>query len=37
MGMEVAIKEMGLEFIRAKVGDRYVMSALAKHWLEFRW
>lgn len=30
MGMEVAIKEMGLEFIRAKVGDRYVMSALAK-------
>ncbi|MFO1391793.1 MAG: phosphoglucosamine mutase [Agitococcus sp.] len=30
MGMEVAIKNMGLEFVRAKVGDRYVMSALAK-------
>ena len=31
MGMEVAIKAMGLEFVRAKVGDRYVMSALTKH------
>lgn len=31
MGMEVAIKDMGLEFVRAKVGDRYVMSALAQH------
>jgi phosphoglucosamine mutase len=30
MGMEVAVKNMGLEFVRAKVGDRYVMSALAK-------
>ena len=30
MGMEVAVKSMGLEFVRAKVGDRYVMSALAK-------
>ena len=28
--MEVAIRDMGLEFVRAKVGDRYVMSALAK-------
>ncbi|MCC6373903.1 MAG: phosphoglucosamine mutase [Moraxellaceae bacterium] len=30
MGMEVAVKNMGLEFVRAKVGDRHVMSALAK-------
>jgi len=30
LGMEVAIRDMGLEFVRAKVGDRYVMSALAK-------
>lgn len=30
MGMEVAVKNLGLEFVRAKVGDRYVMSELAK-------
>lgn len=30
LGMEVAIRDMGLEFVRANVGDRYVMSALAK-------
>jgi phosphoglucosamine mutase len=28
MGMELALREMGLEFVRAKVGDRYVMAEL---------
>lgn len=28
MGMELAIRELGLEFVRAKVGDRYVMAEL---------
>lgn len=28
LGMEIAIREMGLEFVRAKVGDRYVMAEL---------
>ena len=26
--MEIAVREMGLEFVRAKVGDRYVMAEL---------
>ncbi|PTQ91005.1 phosphoglucosamine mutase [Agitococcus lubricus] len=30
MGMEVALRDMGLDFVRAKVGDRYVMAELAK-------
>lgn len=30
MGMEVALRDMGLDFIRAKVGDRYVMAELGK-------
>ncbi len=30
MGMEVAIRDMGLDFVRAKVGDRYVMAELGK-------
>lgn len=30
LGMEKAIKQMGLEFVRAKVGDRHVMSELLK-------
>ncbi|NNM52836.1 MAG: phosphoglucosamine mutase [Pseudomonadales bacterium] len=34
MAMELAIKEMGLEFVRAKVGDRYVMAELEQRgWL----
>ncbi|MDI1301248.1 MAG: phosphoglucosamine mutase [bacterium] len=28
LGMEIAIREMGLEFVRARVGDRYVMAEL---------
>lgn len=28
MGMELAVRDMGLEFVRARVGDRYVMAAL---------
>lgn len=30
LGMELAIRDMGLEFVRAKVGDRYVMAELEK-------
>ena len=28
LGMEIAVREMGLEFVRARVGDRYVMAEL---------
>ncbi|MDO8267039.1 MAG: phosphoglucosamine mutase [Moraxellaceae bacterium] len=28
LGMEVAVREMGLEFVRAKVGDRHVMAEM---------
>ncbi len=31
MGMEVALRDLGLDFVRAKVGDRYVMEQLQKH------
>ncbi|MDF2446437.1 MAG: phosphoglucosamine mutase [Moraxellaceae bacterium] len=30
MGMELALRDMGLEFVRAKVGDRYVMAELER-------
>jgi phosphoglucosamine mutase len=30
LGLEVALKEMGLEFVRSKVGDRYVMNELTQ-------
>ena len=30
MGMEVALSDLGLEFVRAKVGDRYVMEQLTQ-------
>ncbi|WP_305810738.1 phosphoglucosamine mutase [Photobacterium leiognathi] len=34
MGMEVALKNLGIPFVRAKVGDRYVMEELQKQdWL----
>ncbi len=34
MGMEVTLKNLGIPFVRAKVGDRYVMEELQKHdWL----
>ena len=34
MGMEVALKNLGIPFVRAKVGDRYVMEELLNHnWL----
>ncbi|HEV8076810.1 MAG TPA: phosphoglucosamine mutase, partial [Marinobacter sp.] len=34
LGVELALKELGIEFERAKVGDRYVMERLlAKGWL----
>lgn len=33
LGLELALKEMGIPFIRTKVGDRYVVEALnAKGW-----
>lgn len=31
MGMELALKDMGIPFARAKVGDRYVLQQLAEH------
>jgi phosphoglucosamine mutase len=31
MAVEVALKKRGVEFVRAKVGDRYVLEELAKH------
>ncbi|HIF9341409.1 TPA: phosphoglucosamine mutase [Photobacterium damselae] len=34
MGMEVALKNLGIPFVRAKVGDRYVMEELLNlNWL----
>lgn len=30
LGLELALKDLGVELVRAKVGDRYVMSELAK-------
>lgn len=34
LGMENALKNLGIPFVRAKVGDRYVMEDLKKHgWL----
>jgi phosphoglucosamine mutase len=34
MALEVAFKEMGIEFVRAKVGDRYVLEVLQeRRWL----
>jgi phosphoglucosamine mutase len=31
LGMEHALKKLGIDLIRAKVGDRYVMEMLAEH------
>ncbi|WP_283788133.1 phosphoglucosamine mutase [Bermanella sp. WJH001] len=31
MGMEIALKDMGIPFVRANVGDRYVMQLLQEH------
>ncbi len=31
MAVEVALKERGVQFVRAKVGDRYVLEELEKH------
>jgi phosphoglucosamine mutase len=33
MGMEMALREMGIKLIRAKVGDRYVVEEMLKHGL----
>ncbi len=34
LGMEVALKNLGIPFVRAKVGDRYVMEELKnQNWL----
>jgi phosphoglucosamine mutase len=34
MAVELAFKKMGVPFVRAKVGDRYVLEAMKKHgWL----
>ncbi|HEX5276269.1 MAG TPA: phosphoglucosamine mutase [Fluviicoccus sp.] len=30
MGMELALRDLGLDFVRAKVGDRYVMEQLSQ-------
>jgi len=31
MGMELALKDMGIPFVRANVGDRYVLQQLQEH------
>lgn len=31
LGMEIALKQLGIGFLRAKVGDRYVMELLVEH------
>ncbi|MEC7547222.1 MAG: phosphoglucosamine mutase [Thalassolituus sp.] len=31
LGLELALKEQGIDFVRAKVGDRYVMQKLVEH------
>jgi phosphoglucosamine mutase len=31
MGLEIAIRQMGMGFVRTKVGDRYVVEAMKKH------
>ena len=31
LAMEIALKERGIEFVRAKVGDRYVLEQLYQH------
>ncbi len=31
LGMEVALKALGVDFVRAKVGDRYVLKQLRQH------
>lgn len=31
LGMEIALKNMGVDLLRAKVGDRYVMELLVEH------
>ena len=31
MGMELALKDLGIPFVRANVGDRYVMQQLQEH------
>lgn len=31
LGFELAIQQLGLQFVRAKVGDRYVLEALHRH------
>lgn len=35
LGLEVALKEKGIEFVRTKVGDRYVMEALREKGWQF--
>jgi phosphoglucosamine mutase len=31
LGLELALRELGVEFLRAKVGDRYVLAMLKEH------
>ncbi len=31
IGLELALKELNIDFVRAKVGDRYVMQELKAH------
>lgn len=35
LGLELALKDKGIDFVRAKVGDRYVMQKLAEHGWRF--
>lgn len=32
MGLELALKQLGIPFVRAKVGDRYVEKLQEKGW-----
>lgn len=35
MGLEIGLKELGIPFVRAKVGDRYVLEKLVEHGWRF--
>jgi len=35
LGLELALKDKGIDFVRAKVGDRYVIQKLAEHGWRF--
>ena len=37
MAVELALKSRGIDFVRAKVGDRYVLEATEQPWLAIGW